>query len=145
MQPKKNHPLLYVSLTLNALVVFPLTILLLFVKPERMVKVYGPDSDARRILASIYFAIGVASVAAMFRKGEAMIHMAFPIFYLQIIYKLTTAFTVGFSNPVVISNVAISAFHMVTMYFALRRQKANQETSEKTEQEQQSGSADGIE
>ncbi|CAJ1948629.1 unnamed protein product [Cylindrotheca closterium] len=131
----KNHPFLYVSLTLNALVVFPLTILLLIVKPERMVEVYGPDSEARRILASIYFAIGVASVAAMFRRGDNMINMAFPIFYLQIIYKIMTAFTVGFPNPVVISNVAISAFHMMTMFLVVQQQKANQEGSVEEEKE----------
>ena len=133
----KNHPLLYVSLTLNALVVFPLFVLLIFFKPEYLIDRFGPDSEARRILASIYFAIGVGSLTAIFLKGEQAIHMAFPIFYLQIIYKITTVFTVGFPNPVVIANVAISVLHLVTIFFVSKRQKAalnQKETNNKDEE-----------
>ena len=36
---------------------------------------------------------------------------------VQIIYKLITPFAVGnFSNPVVVSNLAIAAFHSITLW-----------------------------
>jgi hypothetical protein len=66
-------------LTLNALVLFPLTVLMLIIKPERLEKEYGPDSKARNMLASIYFAIGVGSIWAMCLNGVDAIEMALPI------------------------------------------------------------------
>ena len=125
-----RHPLLllYVSLTVNILVVFPLSIMLLIIKPKRVDKVYGPDTDARKILASIYFAIGVASTWTMYLLWKTtssetttddtagVITMALSIFYLQIIYKLTTIFTVGIQNPVVVANVFISMLHLMTAH-----------------------------
>jgi hypothetical protein len=110
------HPLLYISLTLNVLVLAPLILLLLVFKPERMEKVYGDDTDARKILAAVYFAIMVGSIWAMALGGEDAIDMALPILYLQIIYKLITVLTVGLKNPVVISNVFIAILHIVSVY-----------------------------
>ena len=44
---------------------------------------------------------------------------------VQIIYKLTTPFTVqSLSNPVVLSNLAIAAFHAVTLWAIARTMSA---------------------
>jgi len=40
---------------------------------------------------------------------------------VQILYKVTTPFTVGgFTNPVVISNLFVAALHLITLYLILR-------------------------
>jgi hypothetical protein len=42
--------------------------------------------------------------------------MVAALLLVQVIYKLTTPFTVGsFTNPVVLSNLAIAAFHSGTL------------------------------
>jgi hypothetical protein len=42
---------------------------------------------------------------------------------VQILYKVTTPFTVGsFANPVVVSNLAIAAFHSLTLWSIWRGQ-----------------------
>jgi hypothetical protein len=39
-----------------------------------------------------------------------------PLLLVQVLYKLTTPFTVGsFANPVVISNLVIAALHLTTL------------------------------
>jgi hypothetical protein len=105
---KVKYPIPYftsVLKTLNALVLLSLTVLMLIIKPERLEKAYGPDSEERNILASIYFAIRVGSIWAMCLTGVDAIEMALPILYLQIIYNLSTVLTVGFKKLVVISNL----------------------------------------
>ena len=43
--------------------------------------------------------------------------MASVLLGLQVVYKVTTPFTVGtLKNPVVISNLVIAATHLVTLY-----------------------------
>lgn len=105
--------LLRLSLSINCIIVFPLTYLLLIRKPESMDEVYGPDSDARRILASVYFAIGVVSALAFFVAQP--LPFAAPLLTLQIIYKLTTVAAVGLKSPVVIANVCVVVFHLCTL------------------------------
>jgi hypothetical protein len=74
---------------------------------------YGPPSPARGILLSIYLAILIVSLCLMFRPIPAMVAA---LLIVQIAYKVTTPFTVGtFGNPVVLSNLAIAAFHMLTV------------------------------
>src|SRR5436190_5763301 len=74
---------------------------------------YGPDSPARRILLSVYLAIGVVSVVLLFVRWPAP---AAALLLVQVAYKLTTPLTVGtIANPVVASNLGIAAFHTVTL------------------------------
>ena len=74
---------------------------------------YGSETAARGILLSIYGAILVLSILLLFTR-EAM--LVAPLLLVQVIYKLTTPFTVGsLSNPVVISNLIISAVHIATL------------------------------
>ncbi|WP_296678641.1 hypothetical protein [Novosphingobium sp.] len=74
---------------------------------------YGPPSPARGILLSIYLAILLVSAGLLFRPVPAFVAA---LLIVQIVYKITTPVTVGtLANPVVLSNLAIAAFHMVTV------------------------------
>lgn len=78
----------------------------------------GALTPARGFLLSLWGTILVISIGLLF-KHEPM--LVAPLFPLQIIYKLTTPFTVGsFTNPVVISNVAIAPFHLITFTLIIR-------------------------
>ena len=79
---------------------------------------YGEDSPARRILLSVYMAIGLVSVALLFVRQPAAVGA---LLLVQVVYKVTTPFTVGtLANPVVVSNLAIAAFHAVTLAITWR-------------------------
>ncbi|MBL8180734.1 MAG: hypothetical protein JNL64_03885 [Blastocatellia bacterium] len=79
---------------------------------------YGDSTAARGILLSIYLAIGLVSLGLLFRREPNMVAA---LILVQIIYKLTTPFTVGtITNPVVVSNLFIAVFHSVTLYFVYR-------------------------
>jgi hypothetical protein len=55
----------------------------------------------------------VVSIGLLFKREPMLVA---PLLLLQVIYKLTTPCTVGsFTNPVVISNVAIALFHLITL------------------------------
>jgi hypothetical protein len=74
---------------------------------------WGEFTPARGILLSIYFAILVASVALLFVPVPASVAALLAV---QVVYKVTTPFTVGrISNPVVISNLFIATLHVVTL------------------------------
>lgn len=82
---------------------------------------YGESTAARGILLSIYLAIGLVSLGLLFRREPNMVAA---LILVQIIYKLTTPFTVGtIANPVVVSNLFIATFHSVTLYFIYRSSK----------------------
>jgi hypothetical protein len=68
---------------------------------------------ARGILLSIYLSILIASgVLLVFRNPGSVA----ALLAVQVIYKLTTPFTVGtLQNPVVISNLGIALFHSLTL------------------------------
>ena len=62
---------------------------------------------------SIYLAIMLVSIGLLFKPLPAMVAA---LLLVQIIYKITTPFTVGtLSNPVVLSNLVIAAVHAVTL------------------------------
>lgn len=79
---------------------------------------YGEDTAGRRILLSVYVAIGLVSGWLLFaRRPDA----AATLLLVQVVYKLTTPFTVGtLANPVVVSNLGIAAIHASTLV-AIRR------------------------
>lgn len=105
------------SLGLNILVLVPVCFGLLTNAPWVM-SVYGPDTAARSILLSVYIAILIGSAGLLVRPIPAMV---VTLLLVQIIYKVTTPFTVGsVANPVVISNLAIAAFHCVTVWAVWR-------------------------
>jgi len=79
---------------------------------------YGPPSPARGILLAVYLAILAGSAALLWKPVPAMVAA---LLLVQIAYKLMTPFTVGtLANPVVVSNLAIAAFHAVTVALIVR-------------------------
>ena len=75
---------------------------------------YGSKSAARDILLSVYVSIGLVSALLLILREPKL---AAALLSVQVIYKLTTPFTVGtLDHPVVFSNVAIALFHSVTLY-----------------------------
>ncbi len=105
--------MIFASLGLNIFVLVPVC-LGLFNKADWTVAAYGPDAPARGILLSVYLAILICSAGLLFKPIPAMVAA---LLMVQIIYKFTTPFTVGsFGNPVVISNIAIAAFHCITLW-----------------------------
>jgi hypothetical protein len=82
--------------------------------------VYGPSTPARAILASIYMAIAVTSLCALVFPAYS-IAIAKVLFPLQILYKLSTIFTVGLiTHPVVVSNILISILHVASLIVIFR-------------------------
>ncbi len=108
-------PWLTLSLVLNVLVLVPVCAGLLR-DGERMRAVFGPRTQARGILLSIYLAILVGSIVLLVRGDAKLVPV---LLGLQIFYKVTTPFTVGtVRNPVVLSNLGIAAFHAVALFLS---------------------------
>lgn len=105
------------SLILNIAVLIPVCYFML-TNNFRMVKTMGEFSPSRGILLAIYTTILLASILLIF---FADVKLAFALFFMQIVYKLLSPFTVKtFKNPVVISNIFIAIFHLVTIYTMIK-------------------------
>ncbi len=105
--------MIFASLGLNIFVLVPVCLGLLN-KANWTVAAYGPDAPARGILLSVYLAILICSLGLLAKPVPAMVTA---LLLVQIIYKFTTPFTVGsFTHPVVMSNIAIAAFHCLTLW-----------------------------
>ena len=75
---------------------------------------------SRGILASIYFALLVLSTFLIIKTIPVFV---VPLLATQVIYKITTPFTVGtLLNPVVISNLGIAVLHLVTLWVIYNNQ-----------------------
>ena len=104
--------MIYLSLGLNILVLIPIVVLMAINSPF-VDEAWGEFTAARGILMSIYLSILVVSVLLVFRPVPSFVAA---LLIVQVVYKLTTPFTVGtFLNPVVISNLAISVLHIATL------------------------------
>jgi hypothetical protein len=100
------------SLLLNVAVLVPVCFSLL-TRAEWTLAAYGEATPARGILLSVYLAILLGSAALLLKPVPAMVAA---LLMVQVAYKLTTPFTVGtLNNPVVLSNLAIAAFHCLTL------------------------------
>jgi hypothetical protein len=109
--------LIYTSLILNIAVLVPVSYGLL-TNNSGSVSAFGIDTPARGILLSIYLAILICSVGLLFKPVPMMVAA---LLLVQIVYKLTTPFTVGsFGHPAVASNLAIAAFHCITLWAILK-------------------------
>ena len=106
--------MMQVSLWLNIAVLVPVLVALAVDRPG-IVEVFGPRSPARGILQSIYFSILIVSAGLLIVKDPRAIAA---LLVVQIVYKLTTPFTVRPGNPVVLSNLAITAVHLATLGFS---------------------------
>ena len=106
-----------VSLLVNVLVLIPVCMGLMWDLP-RISSVYGSYSPARGILLSVYGAILLVSILLLLRPLPLLVA---PLLLVQVLYKLTTPFTVGsFTNPVVISNLLVAVLHLITLYLIFR-------------------------
>jgi hypothetical protein len=81
---------------------------------------WGPPTAARGILLSVYAAILVSSALLLWlyeRRADkaAAEHMVAALLGVQVLYKVTTPFTAGASNPVALCNLAVAAVHAVTL------------------------------
>ena len=104
--------LIYASLALNIVVLVPVCYGLL-TNANGSVAAFGANTPARGILLSVYLAILICSIGLAFKPISAMVAA---LLLVQIVYKVTTPFTVGaFIHPVVLSNIAIAAFHCITL------------------------------
>jgi hypothetical protein len=93
---------------------------LLSLNHPRTTAVYGERTPARAILSSIYLAIAVLSLAALFLPTEQQLLLALGLFPMQILYKLTTPFTVkSLQHPVVLSNLLIALVLAAAVIFIL--------------------------
>ena len=114
--------LLALALVANCVITYPLSVMLLITMPERLEEVYGPDTEARRILGCMYLAIALVSTLALLawaarRNIQRALQLAVPLFMVQILYKVATAFAVGLQdkNPVVIANLGVVGLQLVTI------------------------------
>ena len=109
--------MILISLLVNVLVLIPVCMGLMWDLP-RISSVYGSYSPARAILLSVYGAILLVSILLLFRPLPLLVA---PLLLVQVLYKLTTPFTVGsFTNPVVISNLLVAVLHLITLYLIFR-------------------------
>lgn len=105
-----------VSLLINVAVLIPVCAGLLL-DAAWVADGYGPPSPARGILLSVYGAILLVSLGLLYQRDPKLV---LPLLLVQVVYKVTTPFTVGsFANPVVISNLFIAAVHLTTLALIL--------------------------
>ncbi|BDU11377.1 hypothetical protein AINA4_12980 [Aurantimicrobium sp. INA4] len=117
--------LIYISLAVNIVVLAPILVLMMMNSPA-VDSAWGSFTESRGILMSIYFAIFAISVFLLFFPVPAFV---FALLLVQVIYKVTTPLTVGtIGNPVVISNLLIATFFIITLisiYPAVKEQIVN--------------------
>jgi hypothetical protein len=109
-----------ISLLLNILVLIPVCSGL-YLKANWAVDSYGIETPARGILISIYLAILIFSIVLLFNFDPKMV---LALLSVQIIYKLVSPIMVGtITNPVIISNIFIAAFHSYSVWKIILSQK----------------------
>lgn len=118
------------SLLVNVFVLVPVCYSLMTNQPWA-VEMLGAFTPARDFFLSLWGTILVVSIGLLFKREPMLVA---PLFLLQIIYKLTTPFTVGsFTNPVVISNVAIALFHLITLSLIVKELRGTSPTAHPAE------------
>lgn len=106
------------ALAFNIIILVPVVIVLLFgLSPAE--KAFGPLTEGRLILTSIYIAIALVSallIGLHQRRMDWAMPMSVALFSVQITYKLITVATVGLSNPVVITNLIVVLVQAVVLF-----------------------------
>ena len=117
--------MLTISLLVNAMIVLPVSYGMLSGQAG-MDAAFGATSAARQILASVYLAIGLVSVAGLaglaFGQSQHVVPMAAGLLVMQVTYKLITIVTVGLASPVVVTNIAVIVVHLITLTVLARGQ-----------------------
>ena len=105
--------MIVISLVINIVVLVPICFGM-FSDANWVREAYGAQSLSRGILLSIYLAILLGSAWLLFGMDVKFVTA---LLLIQILYKITTPFTVGtLKNPVVVSNLLIAIFHTATVY-----------------------------
>jgi hypothetical protein len=105
------------ALAFNIVVLVPVISAIMVGLPQTE-QSFGPITEGRLILTSIYMAIAVVSAAliAMHLKRLAWaMPMSVALFAVQITYKLITVPMVGPANPVVISNLVVVVVQVLAL------------------------------
>lgn len=116
------------SLSLNIIILSCVCVaLILFGKSRIVIDAWGNSSPSRGILSSIYLSILIISSILLFLHIQnpmsvSIKYMIFSLLLVQVIYKLTTPFTVNIKNPIVVSNLFVATFHIITL-FLIRRER----------------------
>jgi hypothetical protein len=109
--------MILISLLINVVVLIPVCVGLML-DAHWVTNGYGLASPARGILLSVYGAILLLSLGLLLKPLPILVA---PLLLIQVLYKLTTPFTVGsFTNPIVISNLIIALVHLITLYLILK-------------------------
>lgn len=114
-----NHAVRFTifALAFNVIVLVPvISVLMLGLSPAD--QVFGPITEGRQILTSIYIAIAIVSVALIVMHLKQMawaMPMSVALFAVQITYKITTVPMVGILNPVVITNLVVVAVQLLVL------------------------------
>ncbi|HBK42775.1 MULTISPECIES: hypothetical protein [unclassified Polynucleobacter] len=109
--------MIYISLIINVVVLIPVCIGLIS-NASWVEHGYGPASPARGILLSIYGSILLVSLGLLINPLPMLVA---PLLLVQVLYKLTTPFTVGnFTNPVVISNILVALVHLFALWLIFK-------------------------
>ena len=105
------------SLILNIIVLIPVCIAFIG-NFEKMQKTAGIFTPARGILLAMYLTILLISSLLLFYNQPTI---ALTLFLMQIIYKFISPFTVkSVKNPIVISNLFIALFHLITVFTMIK-------------------------
>lgn len=109
--------MILISLLINVVVLIPVCVGLML-DAQWVTNGYGLASPARGILLSVYGAILLLSLGLLLKPLPILVA---PLLLIQVLYKLTTPFTVGsFTNPIVFSNLIIALVHLITLYLILK-------------------------
>jgi len=101
------------SLILNIAVLIPVC-LALIVDNGNVQNWAGVFTPARGVLLAMYLTILLGSILLLFYSDPKLV---FALLFVQIVYKFLSPFTVGtLNNPIVISNLFIAGFHVITIY-----------------------------
>lgn len=104
--------LVTVSLWINVVVLWPVCISLV-ANTRGAEATFGARTPARGILLAVYLSILCVSMALLLLGSTGA---AATLLFVQIVYKVVTPFSVGrLRHPVVLSNLAIAAFHTATL------------------------------
>ncbi len=118
--------MLIAALILNLIILIPVVTALVS-QNDGMQAVYGPPSDARRILTCLYAAIALVSAGLLVLHVSAhpwALPMTAALFGVQMVYKTMTVPAVGLASPVVKANAGIVAIQLVAIVDALVRSGA---------------------
>jgi hypothetical protein len=105
--------IIWLSLYLNIAVLIPVCFGILSGQ-EFVSRGWGMAQPSLYLLLSIYCTIFIASFYLLIRPN---LYLIFSLLSMQVIYKMLSPIFVGsLQNPVVISNLAIAAVHLVSLY-----------------------------